>query len=240
MTLDPSAQADSAASGRAIADPPPDGPLPAVASIAPGPRRGYRARPADEIFVLIGGLAQQVAGAADQALLAHNPEAVTLITTPVAGWYPMLAAALLQTAPPSHVPVRGITDVITAAAAVPPALGAMGPMAHGLARWIRSLSFSERSPLLTEAELGGLWLDAVVSAMLQPGPQQRRRKIRVVGLGRAQPVDSFYLLSVTAAASLIWRPRRWFRKSPDAALAQWLLMTADGDVLGGGIEKRSP
>jgi hypothetical protein len=249
MTIVPNAPADSDNS-HAVGGPLSVGSSTGDTPVAPGPRRGYRVRPVHEIPVLAKGLAGQVAGAACQALAAHRPGGtsqqadgpgvITLVTTPVAGWYPMLAAALLEAAPQSHVPVRGIADVITAAAAVPPALDAMEEISRGFMRRIR-VSFSERSPLLAEAELGGLWLDSVAEALLRSSQQQPRPTIRVAGIGvsQAQP-DGCYFLMATASATLTWQPHRRLRKSPDVALAQWLLMTSKGDVIGGGIEKTSP
>lgn len=199
----------------------------------------------------MGGLAQQVAEAASRALShqkspgasqqVNEPGVITLVTTPVAGWYPMLAAAFRE-APPPYVPVRGIAEVITAAAAVPPALDATGTITRGFVRWIQGLSPSGRSPLLTEAEIGGLWIDSVVEALLPAFGQHPRRKIRVAGIGvpQAGPADSCYLLSSVVSATVTWRPRRRLRRSQDWAFAQWLLISATGDLIGGGIKKTSP
>jgi hypothetical protein len=249
VTIIPADSADGASSHSAGDQ------LPGSAALAfpvlTGPRRGYRARPAAEIADLIKDLAQQIAKKTGAALSAPDtaeggehaahPEVITLIATPVASWYPVLAAALAESVPKSHVPVRGVTDIITAAAAVPPALDAMGAMTRGFARRVHGLSPSGRSPLIAEAELGGLWLNAVVAALREPGLP--RRYIRVTGLGlpQADPVDSCYLLCAAVPTTLMWRPRRWLRKkNQNTALAQWMLISAAGNVIAGGVTASSP
>lgn len=247
MTYDPIYLIDRANSPEGSGLPPGE-PLPSVAPVTPGPRRGYRARSADQVSGLIKGLAQQVADAASQALPAYRPAdssqvhpgVITVITTPVASWYSVLATALLETAPQSHVPVRGALEALAAVAAFPPAVDATGNIARGLTRRIHGPSSFGRNPLFTEAELSGLWLSAVVEALLQTDQQHPRRNIRVAGIGVPPPDNSCYLLAAAVSVTLIWRPQRLLRNPPDAALGQWLLISATGDVLGGGIEKITP
>jgi hypothetical protein len=217
----------------------PPSPLPdvqaAVAPATPAPRRGYRARPAAEVCDLAQELARQVAAAACQALPTDQEHgALTVVTTPLAGWYP-LAAAIFETVP--QPPVQGVTDVVTAFAAVPPAVAALGPITSGFRRWVQTISFGGHSQLITEAELGGLWLDSVLAALVLPAKPAPRRDIHVAGLGAPagnRNID-YYLVTSVLSATLIWRPRRWSRKAQDVALAQWLVTSARGHVIGAGI-----
>jgi hypothetical protein len=248
VTIDPGTPTASASS-RLLADTAADGRPTAGPPGTPGPRRGYRARPAAEVAALISALAHQIADEARHVLAvptstdigqqSTRPETVTLVTVPMAGWYPVLAAAVPDTVPRPHVPVRGITDVVTAAAAVPPALDAIGTIAHGFARWMPGLSPSGRSPLLTEADIGGLWLDSLVQALRQQLP---RRTIRAAGIGPPQlgSADGCYLISAAVSATLAWRPRRRLRKSRDWALANWLIVDTDGHLIGGGVTHSWP
>jgi hypothetical protein len=99
--------------------------------------------------------------------------------------------------------------------------------------------------LIAEAELGGLWLDLVVAELVrltepsqlrttEPSP---RLDIYVAGLG-APPANrniDYYLVTSVLSATLTWRPHRWFRKAQGVALAQWLLTSSRGQVIGAGI-----
>jgi hypothetical protein len=207
----------------------------AVAPATPARPRGYRARPAAEVCANAKELAGQVAAAACQALPAEQEHGtLTVVTTPEAGWF-RLAATVLETFP--QPPVQGVTDVVTAFAAVPPAVAALGPITSGFRRWVQTISFGGHSQLITEAELGGLWLDSVVAALVPPAQRSPRRDIHIAGVGAPagnRNID-YYLVTSVLSATLIWRPRRWSRKAQDVALAQWLLTSARGHVIGAGI-----
>lgn len=247
VTIPPAGSADSAHS-YPVADQVPVGTVLPLSSL--GPRRGFRARTGPEVAYLIKALAEQIARQTGEALSARSigdgrqratsRKVLTLVATPVASWYPILAA-LMASEPESHVPVRGATEIATVALAVPPALDAMSTMTRGFARRLHGFSSSGRSPAVAEAELGGVWLNAMIEALRQSTQPHPRWDIRVAGLGiPGRESDGCYLLSAAVSSTLMWRPRRRPGQHHDTALAQWLLIDAEGSVGGAGIAASPP
>jgi hypothetical protein len=206
---------------------------------SPGtPPRGHRARPLSDVDRVLDTLAGRVAGTSDLAAALPGGGTAWIVPAREHHWQEALDSVLLTALNPvaRHRPARGILPEAVDVTKVVTDLVHVLTSAVSIAGARRSTR-SGRVPLLTERELSTLWLARLLGALCERGWSNRARIPTLpVALSQARDGDVVLLSDVTATA-VLWIPRRrvlvWRQVS---ALAHWMLISAEGNVLGAGVE----